>query len=459
MVFVNIYYPNLSKLLSPITPEESGSGFVLKSEPDKPEESSGFVQNEPSLNEDLKELEKSEYLGGSGFTNFQNQSAGNLFNNSNKAGEKYTDITKTIFQGAMSDVYFARQDKIKKVIIKRLKKEFLHDEKRIELFFKEYTNGIKLDHPNLVVMNEKGSDENGPYIVMDYVDGTPLSILISSGINEKDITRISLELLDVIGYLHKSQVVHRDLKPDNILITTIGDNVKLIDLGLAYSDSMVDNIANAGTPKYMAPEMKTGQSEIDRRADIYSFGIILLEMFTRSTDRVKANEIKSEEWKVIISKCIENIKNDRYNYCSEIIKDIENIERLNSLKEIVINKSAFQNYQSEATLISPGTNFNPPPNMTKRDYGKISIQFFGASLPGDLLVDLFFNNRLIEKVSIKRGFNVSVDAANGNNKLFFQGTSFRKEFNILISDTSKNYKITLEYSRIAKNFTDSFYLQ
>jgi hypothetical protein len=97
--------------------------------------------------------------------------------------------------------------------------------------------------------------------------------------------------------------------------------------------------------------------------------------------------------------------------------------------------------------------------MTKRDYGKISIQFFGASLPGDLLVDLFFNNRLIEKVSIKRGFNVSVDAANGNNKLFFQGTSFRKEFNILISDTSKNYKITLEYSRIAKNFTDSFYLQ
>jgi serine/threonine protein kinase len=121
------------------------------------------------------------------------------------------------------------------------------------------------------------------------------------------------------------------------LITTIGDNVKLIDLGLAYSDSMVDNIANAGTPKYMAPEMKTGQSEIDRRADIYSFGIILLEMFTRSTDRVKANEIKSEEWKVIISKCIENIKNDRYNYCSEIIKDIENIERLNRVKEIVLS--------------------------------------------------------------------------------------------------------------------------
>ena len=91
--------------------------------------------------------------------------------------------------------------------------------------------------------------------------------------------------------------------------------------------------------------------------------------------------------------------------------------------------------------------------------GSLVINFYGAIIPVDIMVDIFFNNQHIGKASIKRGFRISVDANYGENILLISGTTIRKEYQIHISDLNKNYKILLDYSRISRNFTDSYNME
>lgn len=156
--------------------------------------------------------------------------------------------------------------------LKQLKSELRTDPRYMSALHKEFETGFKLDHPHLVRYVEKGDD----YLLTEYVDGETLKQFTESHPdffkNRKNINQFLTQLLDVVGYLHQHQIVHLDLKPDNILITRIGQNVKLTDLGFCYSDVFTDTMGR--TDQYAAPEQLQGE-KVDARTDIYAIGKIL----------------------------------------------------------------------------------------------------------------------------------------------------------------------------------------
>lgn len=156
--------------------------------------------------------------------------------------------------------------------LKRLKSDLSTDPRYVAALDKEFETGYRLDHPNLVHYVSKGAD----YLLMEYVDGETLIQFVAHHPDyfksRKNSNRFLSQLLDVLGYLHAHQVVHLDLKPDNILITRIGQNVKLADLGYCYTDTYTDTMGR--TDNYAAPEQLQG-NPVDERADIYAVGKIL----------------------------------------------------------------------------------------------------------------------------------------------------------------------------------------
>lgn len=235
---------------------------------------------------------------------------------------EFTEIKKLDVSGAMSDVYSALHLGRRKVIIKRIKPQYRYNNQYIELFYKEFDTGYSLENPGIVHFYGKGEDAEGPYYYMEYVDGRTLHDFIHVEQNDKEdvINKIVLQLLDALKYMHQKQVFHRDLKPDNIMLTYKGDNVKIIDFGLAAADSLVDNLAKAGTPKYAAPELMNRATSADQRSDIFSLGVIIVEMFTKHSDRRYLHEIPNEKYRAVADKCTMLNPDDRYQSCDEILR-------------------------------------------------------------------------------------------------------------------------------------------
>lgn len=295
-----------------IAETNSNSGFVSSSEKDselttKANDNSGFINN--SNSKSISSSLETENLNSiSGFGTHE---------------ATFTEIRKLKTSGAMSDMYSALQNGKRKVIIKRIKQEFRNNPEYVDLFYKEYENSLDITHINFVRVYGKGEDQEGPFFYMEYIDGRSLSEIISQ--NNKDAAlfkKIFMEILDALSYLHKKQIYHRDLKPDNIMVTYKGDNVKIIDLGLAGSDNLQDNLKNAGTPKYSAPELQNNANKADQRADIYSLGLIILEFFTNSTNKKNVTLINDELLRKIVLKATDENIDNRYNNCDEIIKEL-----------------------------------------------------------------------------------------------------------------------------------------
>ena len=242
----------------------------------------------------------------------------------NALANTFTDIKELSVQGAMSTVYQGKKYG-KWHIIKRIKPQFKDNPQYRELFMKEFDNGVQLDHPNIVRFEDKGEDTDGLWYTMEYVDGRPLSDLIKTGelIKNERLTRsIITQLCDALTYVHKKQIVHRDLKPDNILVTYRGDNVKVLDFGLAYSDSYDDHLVKAGTPKYAAPEQMNKGNLVDQRADIYAVGMILLEMCTGSLVDKEASTVQNPNFKLVINRATQADPERRYHDCRELMEDL-----------------------------------------------------------------------------------------------------------------------------------------
>ncbi len=157
--------------------------------------------------------------------------------------------------------------------LKRLKPELRTHPQYVAALQKEFEMGYQLDHPHLV--RYVGKTDDG--ILMDYVDGETLGQFVERHPdyfrNRNNADRFLSQLLSVVGYLHSHQIVHLDLKPSNILITRIGHDVKLIDLGYCYADCYTDT--TGCTDKYAAPEQLNGSAKPDARTDIYAIGRVL----------------------------------------------------------------------------------------------------------------------------------------------------------------------------------------
>ena len=156
--------------------------------------------------------------------------------------------------------------------MKRLKPELRTDPRYVSALQKEFETGYRLDHPHLVRYVLKGDD----YLLTEYIDGENLKTFAINHPDyfksRKNTNRILSQLLDVVNYLHQHQIVHLDLKPENIIITRIGHDVKLTDLGYCYTDTYTDTMGY--TDHYAAPEQLTNH-QVDVRTDIYAIGKIL----------------------------------------------------------------------------------------------------------------------------------------------------------------------------------------
>lgn len=176
----------------------------------------------------------------------------------------------------------------KLVALKSLKPEYVGNPFYEGLLRKEYEIGRSLDHQNICPTLDFINIPNlGNCIVTQWIDGCSLaewlrtnprrSLSLSKRTDRSAIRKILLELCDALEYLHRNQIIHRDLKPSNIMITRNGQNVKLIDFGLADADWYATFKNPAGTKGYISPEQMAGDS-VDCRADIYSLGKIMQRM-------------------------------------------------------------------------------------------------------------------------------------------------------------------------------------
>ena len=191
--------------------------------------------------------------------------------------------------------------------LKTLKPDYSTKSQYIDLLAKEFDLTIQLDHPNIVRTISKEHDETlGDVIVLEYIDGITLTEFKRQKHPTSVFVKIVNELLDALAYVHAKQIVHRDLKPDNILITNNGNNVKIIDFGLADADYYSSLKLSSGTLKYIAPEQLNAPETVDCRADIYSLGIILSEL--------KLPRAYSKIWK----KCTQADRERRYNSIADI---------------------------------------------------------------------------------------------------------------------------------------------
>jgi len=193
--------------------------------------------------------------------------------------------------------------------LKCLKPEHRGDPLYENILRKEFEIGYSLDHPNICEYYTYTQIEGlGNCIEMEWVDGRTLEEVITGTQPSKDLTDHILDgICDALSYLHSKQILHRDLKPTNILVTYKGDNVKLIDFGLSDSDTHSILKSPAGTVDYTAPEVLNGGAA-NIRSDIYSLGVIMYRL-TRKYHR-------------IARKCCESRPSARYSSAAEVKKAI-----------------------------------------------------------------------------------------------------------------------------------------
>lgn len=195
-------------------------------------------------------------------------------------------IHEKIGEGGMSFVYRAEDMESGNVVaVKVLKKEFSYDDEFIKRFRNEAAAAQKLSHPNIVSIYDLKNDDDIQYIVMEYIDGLTLDKLIRAKkkIPWRNTLKITAQILSAVEHAHSHEVIHRDIKPLNIMITDEGV-VKLTDFGIARVVSSATKSAtrdSAGSVHYLSPEQVRG-GFVDERSDIYSIGITMYEMITGS---------------------------------------------------------------------------------------------------------------------------------------------------------------------------------
>lgn len=192
-------------------------------------------------------------------------------------------IIKKIGAGGMANVYLA-MDLIleREVAVKMISLDFQNDKDSLRRFQREALSTTELTHPNIVSIYDVGEGDR-PYIVMEYVDGMDLKQYIRENhpIPYQKVIDIMEQILDAIEYAHKNDIIHRDIKPHNILIDKNG-NVKITDFGIAVAlsqNSITQTNSLLGSVQYISPEQARG-NVVTKQSDIYSLGIVLYELLT-----------------------------------------------------------------------------------------------------------------------------------------------------------------------------------
>jgi serine/threonine-protein kinase len=197
------------------------------------------------------------------------------------------EFLRKVCDGSMGYVYRARQASVDRTVaVKVLRPSRARDGDYVERFRREARLAARLSHPNVVTMIDAGESEGHHYIVMEFIEGETVQALLDGGyvFEEAEAVEVVLRAAEALGHAHGRGLIHRDVKPANVMLTPDG-RVKLIDLGLARPLGDEDWLASeagmaVGTPEFISPEQVRGQADVDPRADIYSLGATLYAMVT-----------------------------------------------------------------------------------------------------------------------------------------------------------------------------------
>ena len=256
-------------------------------------------------------------------------------------------VTHLVARGGMAQVYRAMDLQLDRpVALKVLFPELSVDRTFVERFRREAQAAANLSHPNIVPVFDWGEDDGAYFIVMEYIDGRPLSAVLRDPqpVPPNQIATIGAGVAAALAFAHRHGVVHRDVKPGNVLITPEGD-VKVTDFGIARAvnteESLTQTGAVMGTAAYFSPEQAEGKG-VDSRSDIYSLGVVLYEMavgkppFTgdspvavaskhvRDTPVLprEANAAVPVALEAVIMKAMAKLPEDRYRTAEELRADL-----------------------------------------------------------------------------------------------------------------------------------------
>ncbi len=294
-------------------------------------------------------------------------------------------------KGGMGIVYRALDPDIERdVAIKTIRFDTLTDgtakDDLMARFIREARAAGKLAHPNIITVYDVGKEKDITYIVMQYIEGQSLQALIDSGkrFSSQEISEIMRPIGDSLDYAHANGIIHRDIKPGNIMIDRSGKPF-LADFGVARieTSTMTQAGTTVGTLSYMSPEQIQGQT-VDGRADIFALGVILYELLSgkkpffgdnistivykivhEEPQRItEVNQDLPRGYELVIKKALAKNPEDRYQTCKEMVADLENSEKM--LEETLA-------YETEKARAAP--------SGAKRKLGLVlALAFFGMAV-------------------------------------------------------------------------------
>jgi non-specific serine/threonine protein kinase len=244
--------------------------------------------------------------------------------------------------GGMGEVYLAHDMKLDRpVALKVLSPAFAADRDRLRRFHQEARAASSLNHPHIVVVHDFGELDGRPYIVTEFIEGETLRNRLRKGrLPIRDVIDVGLQIAGALAAAHARGLVHRDIKPDNVMVRPDG-YAKVLDFGIAKlatvtpssdrvdAESLTQPGMVIGTPHYMSPEQARGL-DLDARSDVWSLGAVLYEMATGGLPATASDHATRDlppELLRIICKALETVRDRRYESAAGIVVDLKHLQR------------------------------------------------------------------------------------------------------------------------------------
>ncbi len=371
-------------------------------------------------------------------------------------------IIELLGKGGMGEVFLAQDTKLdRKVALKILPLEFSEDNDRMSRFVREAKSASALNHPNIITIYEIGESDGTHFIATEFIDGKTLNDFKKvNPLNYKSALEISIQIASALDEAHHAGIVHRDIKPDNVMIRSNG-LAKILDFGIAKLSATSTSASNSsedataiksgtspgmiiGTANYMSPEQAKGK-EVDARTDIFSFGVLLYGMMAGKLPFAGENALETissilkdepkplpanipAEIKKIIVKCLRKDRDERYQTIKDVLIDLNDVKQDLEFHD-KLERSIAPNQEATKTQILKATTLDEVNQTTtnqtvasnpKTNYWAVGLLTLILAVGGLFGYKYFTPNKKIKSIAVMPFVNESGDV---NNEYLSDGLS------------------------------------